>query len=136
MTIHELKELHQSKVDALIVECNVFFAFSNQQFEEGKKLNPVGEGEKYTRIPGGGFLPSAKSMDFKKGIEEIHNWYTEQLKQPELRRANIAYELANHEAYYTGEIDQTMDALDESHTEEEVWAVYKEECKKINWDNY
>lgn len=35
MNIHDLKNEQQAKVDALLRDCNVFWAFSTEQFEEG-----------------------------------------------------------------------------------------------------
>ena len=42
--------------------------------------------------------------------------------------ANI--ELANHEAYYTGDISDTMEALGKDYTEAEVLEVHRAERKK------
>jgi len=43
------------------------------------------------------------------------------------RRANVAYELRNHEAYYTGDITDTLRALGSGYTRKEVLAVYNVE---------
>lgn len=128
--ISELKAEKQKKVDELITKCNVFFAFSNEQFYAGANANPLTEGDKYVRMNGGGFIPKSKVNDFIKGMDEISKWFKDATKDAKVRQANIAYELANHEAYYTGEIDATLDALGEDYTHDEVLAVYRKERKK------
>jgi hypothetical protein len=129
-TIGEIKNEQQKKVDELLTNCHVFFAFNKEQMEEGKAKHPIPEGEKYTRIPGGGFLPSSQVENFMKGIEDIDNWYKEEVKSNNARRALIEYELANHEAWYTGSIEDTMRVLGDDYTREEVWKVYREEAAK------
>ena len=57
MNYQEMKKTVQKKYDDFLGEF-AFFAFSNEQFEEGKKkkkLN-VGPDNKLVRIYGGGFL--------------------------------------------------------------------------------
>ena len=128
-TIHEIKKEEQAKYDLLFKECLVFFAFSNQQFIESK--TPLQEGEKYVSIGAGGYMPKGKLDAFSTGMKVIKKWKKETMKQnKELRRANIAYELANHEAYYTGEISDTLSALGKEYTAKEVWKVYHEEQVK------
>ncbi len=137
MTVSEVKEVQQNKVDELLKECNVFFAFSTEQFEEGKAANPLQEGDKYCRVIGGGFMPSSKAETLAAGLTEISNWYNEQMSSPEMRKKNIRYELFNHEAFYTGDIDSTLASLGEGYTETQVWTVYKEvSSEPVFWDNY
>jgi len=64
-------------------------------------------------------------------MEAINKWYKDATKDANARKANIAYELANHEAYYTYEIEDTLDALGEGYTAAEVWAVFNAEKKKV-----
>lgn len=61
----------------------------------------------------------------------INKWYKEETStSKKMRRTLIAYELANHEAYYTGDISDTMLALGSGYTKKEVWKVWHEENKK------
>lgn len=105
----------------------MFFAFSDKQFEENK--TPLKEGEKYLRMFGGSFMPAGNLEQWKAGDKEIGDWFREQIATHNLRRAHIAYELHNHEATYTYEIDQALDALGDDYTEEEVRAVFREELQ-------
>ena len=129
MTIHELKDQKQEKVNILIKQCRVFFAFSNEQFEEGK--TPLEEGEKYVSMGRGGYLPSKQVKVFISGMDEISKWYKDEVKkQKNLRRDNIIYELGNHECWYTHDIEDAMRALGPEYTRKEVWKVFHQEREK------
>ena len=95
-----------------------------KQFEENK--TPLLEGDKYVSIGGGGYLPKSKVENFNKGFKEIEIWFKNEIQNPEIRKAHILYELHNHEAYYVGSIEDTLEALGEDFTRNEVLAVYKE----------
>lgn len=128
MTIQQIKAQEQEKTDQLLRDCSVFFAFSDEQFQKNK--TPLQEGEKYVSIGAGGYLPKSKVEQLQKGFKDIAQWKKDQLKENKLRKQHIAYELANHEAFYTGEIEDTLDALGEGYTYAEVWEVFKAERKK------
>lgn len=128
--LHELKQQKQSKVDALITECSVFFAFSTEQFEKNK--TPLQDGDKYVSVGAGGYMPKSKVDQFVKGMDNIDKEYKLALKAKKLRKQNISYELHNHEAFYTGEIEDTLQALGEGYTAKEVWQVFHAESKKVN----
>lgn len=113
-------------VDKVLNDCQVFWAFSNKGFEENK--TPLEEGDRYISIGAGGYMPKSKQAAFEKGFKEINAWYKKATKEnKEARRALIAYELANHEAYYTNCISETMLALGKGFTPKEVWAVFNVE---------
>lgn len=123
--LSEIKEEKQLKIDTLIKECNMFFAFSNEQFLKNK--TPLKEGEKYVSIGAGAYMPKGNLDNYIKGIEEINKAFKAELKKSkQLRYDHIKYELSNHEAYYTRDISDTMEALGEGYTEKEVWKVFKE----------
>ena len=82
MTYSEMKKTVQKKYDDFLKR--VCFAFSNEQFEEGKKKLNVSPENKVVRINGGGFLLSSKIEDFKKLVKEcddIKKQYNKDLKQ-------------------------------------------------------
>ncbi len=106
----------------------MFFAFSDKQFTESK--TPLKEGEKYVHIGAGGYMPKGQVDNYISGIEKIGKWYKEEVKANKARRENIAYELHNHEAFYTCSIEDTLRALGEDYTAEEVKKVYNEEQAK------
>ena len=112
----------------LFKTCSVFFAFSNQQFQENK--TPLQEGEKYVSIGAGGYCPKSKAKQLADGFEAIDKAYKDAIKGNKQREANILYELQNHEAFYTNSIEDTLEALGEDYTKEEVQNVYRKEYKK------
>ena len=126
-TIYSLKQQREQLMSALFVQCGVFFAFSNNQFEENK--TPLEEGEKYVSLLAGGYCPKSKAESFVKGMEQIGQWFKDQIAEHGLRKQLISYELGNHEAWYVYDIEDTMYALGEGFTQEEVWEVFNEGLK-------
>lgn len=127
MNIHEIKKLHQEKINTLLTDCLVFWAFSNEQFTQNK--TPLKEGEKYVSIGAGGYMPQGNVEKLRAGMKELNKWYKAEIKANKgTRRANIVYELANHECYYTGDIEPAVEAL--GYPRKEVLKVYNEEYDK------
>lgn len=127
MTYAEFKKLEQAKYDELMEKCHVFWAFSNEQFAEGKKKNPVAEGEKYTSIGAGGYLPSKNVDTFIKGMQEIEAWKKAEVKKNKAEQEKtILYELNNYECFYTGDIEPALEVLKPlGFTRKQVQQVYK-----------
>lgn len=131
-TLQEIKAEKQSNIDNLLNECGVFFAFSGEQFEKNK--TPLQEGEKYVSMGAGGYLPKTKVDTYLQGVKEIERVFKLELKKTkDLRRQNIAYELSNYEAYYTGDISDALEALGSGYTAKEVWKVYNTEKQNIEF---
>ncbi len=128
-TLFELKKRKEEKLDALIKMYGMFFAFSKKQFEENK--TPLAEGDKYVSFGGGGFLPKSNAKAWQdESCAAITEFETIVGNDPVLRKENILYELENHEAFYVGDIETTLDFLGKGYTEEEVWSVYNERLNK------
>jgi hypothetical protein len=124
-TIHDLKREQDQKLDALFKQCGVFFAFSEEQFHANK--TPLQEGEKYVSMGAGGYLPKGSAGKFAEGMERIRKEFNAAVNASrKQRRALIAYELRNHEAHYTGDISDTLEALGKGYTAKEVRKVYNE----------
>lgn len=113
-TIPEIKKEQEAKLSELFKTCGVFFAFSNEQFESNK--TPLEEGEKYVTIGGGGYLPKGKVTEFKDGMSALDKWYKAEIKSNKARKAHILYELNNHEAFYTHDIEDTLECLGEGYS--------------------
>lgn len=129
-TIITPREKRQNDTSALITECEVFYAFSDKQFIEGKaKLNRK-EGERLTSIGMGGFMPSENKDKFLQGLDRIALDFKQAMQDEKARTAHILYELYNHEAFYVNDIDSTLDALGEDFTREEVLTVFNKERTK------
>ena len=125
----EVREEAQNKRSELFKTVGLFFAFSNEQFLENK--TPLKENEKYVSIGMGGYLPKGNVEAFTKGMDEISKWEKAEIKRnKELKYQHIAFELANHECYYTNDISDALNAL--PYTREEVLKVYVKEREKNN----
>lgn len=69
MNLQEVKKVKEEMISELFKKCGVFFAYSTEQFNENK--TPLKEGEKYTRLAGGGFMPASNKEIFFSGMAEI-----------------------------------------------------------------
>jgi hypothetical protein len=128
MNLQEIKKQQEKKHSELFKQCGVFFAFSNEQFNENK--TPLQEGEKYVSIGMGGYLPKGKVKAFCDGMDEIKKWYKQQVADnKEMRRNDIVYQLGNHECWYTYDIEPALAALGPEYTKKEVLKVFNEEHK-------
>lgn len=126
MTYEEINEQQQQKVDALLKECRVFFAFSNKQFEENK--TPLEDGEKYLRLPAGGFVPKNSANNLLTGLEDLKKWKKETIKRQKLEEKAIIYELYNHECFYTNDCTPVIDLFPDK--EELIYKLFYNE--KVN----
>jgi len=98
----------QAEQTACLKKYGVFFAFSAKQFNDQCQKNVL-----YTDLGAGTICPKDKAKEFLKAhaaiIEAgIAKDIAENGKESIIRR-----ELANHECYYTGEIEQCVDALED-----------------------
>ena len=109
----------------------MFFALSNEQF--ATKKTPLQEGENYVSIGAGGYMPKGNVDKYLNGSKEIKKWYKAEMRATKgMRVDNIKYELANHECYYTGEIQDAIDALGKGYTYKEVFKIYSETLQTAN----
>jgi hypothetical protein len=127
MTIHEIKKEKQRKYDQLLTDCKVFFAFSDEQFHKNK--TPLAEGDKYVAIGAGGYMPKSMRQALTDGMKAIEKEYKAVIKGNK-RKENILYELRNHEAFYTNDIEDTLEALGSDYSHDEVMAVFNENASK------
>lgn len=125
-SLGELKEEKQKRFDKLMDESGMFFAFNDEQFIENK--TPLKEGEKYVSIGAGGYMPKGNVDTWIKSTNELNKWYSKEVKN--FKKDAIKYELANHECYYTGDIQPAIDALGKGFTEKQIYEVYKESIKE------
>lgn len=129
MKYQEIKNQSQEKYNNLLTECRVFWAFSNEQYEEGKiKIgfrveNPE---EKLCRINGGGLIPSQNVDKMIKGMEEINKWEKAEIKKiKDGKEEHIRHELYNYECFYTGDISDACKVL--PYPKKDVLKVYLKE---------
>lgn len=125
MNLHELKKEKENRMTQIMNDAGVFWAFSNEQFHANK--TPLQEGEKYVRLGMGGYCPKSKVDDYLNGLESLQTWFNDEIKNNDLRRQQIVYELSNHEAWYTYDIEDTLAALGPDYTREEVSIIFHQE---------
>ena len=119
----------QNKQTELFNELGVFFAFSNKQFEEQQE-----KGVDYCTVLGGGdCVPTTKAKEFVERLSAIH----QEGREKELAEKGIdkiiEEELANHECFYTGDIQDAFDALvGYEVTYEQVKTVYNNVSHKYD----
>ena len=105
----ELKTKHQKEVDAFPFG----FAFNQKQFEEMMSkwgLTPD-DTDKIYSIGGGGYIRKSDSEAMEKMFARHEAERKAAMQDDEYLFHMFNYELANHEYSYTGELDDTLDAL-------------------------
>lgn len=126
MDISLLRKQKEEKMSALFKECRVFFAFSEQAFQDNKTV--LREGEKYRRLCSGGFIPQFSADDFLKGSKEIEKWFKDIIKSNKSARIeHIKYELSNYECYVSGDIQEALDVLGKGYSRKEVMTIFLKE---------
>lgn len=113
----------QDRHNKLFDECGVFWAFSNEQFDEGR---PKDKSIKLVSIGAGGFMPKDNFDKLIAGSKAITKWEKDAIKAAKADEQVILYELNNHEAFYTLDTEDAFEALKPlGYTREQVKAVYK-----------
>jgi len=101
-----LTDYMQEKQTEALNKAGAFFAFSEKQYNEQRV-----DGVVYNSLPGGLLCPEGKAKELLASLDTI---YHEAIKQDIAENgidAIIKRELANHECYYTGDIDDCIDKL-------------------------
>jgi hypothetical protein len=98
-----------------------FFAFSPAQFEKQKQ-----EGVVYVSVGSGLICPQEHAFNVVEKLDSIYTTAIAEDLDENGKEGVIERELANHEAYYTCSIQDTLQALkDYGITNAEILAVYK-----------
>lgn len=130
----KIKQEKTNKYSQLFDDCKVFFAFSDERFKEKFEDLKAGGETKVIHIGAGGFLPKSYQEKWETTTKEIEKWYKEEVKKIKANEKEthkmIAYELSNHECYYTGDIDVVIELFDGVYTPEQIKKVYKKELPK------
>ena len=109
MKYTELKAKHQAEVSAFPLG----FAFNQKQFDEmmikwGLKPTDIRE---ILSIGGGGYVRKDDADAMKEMFARHEAEHKSAMQDDEYLFTMFNYELANHEYSYTGELDDTLDAL-------------------------
>lgn len=125
MTYQEIKEKHKEVYNKIMEECQVFFAFNNEQFKDGLSKIELSQGEKLVSIGAGGYMPKKHFDAFLRKTKEADKIKAKEIKEAKAEKeAAILYELKNHECFYTGELDTVMEIFKGIYTAKEIMQVY------------
>lgn len=121
-----LTDYTNKPLEELFNNNGAFFAFSDKQFEEAKdkKLKK----EDYTNLMSGLICPKNNVKAVLNGIEEITKRGIEEDITENGLNAIIRRELSNHECYYTGDITDAINALED-------YGVSREDVQRVFKDN-
>lgn len=132
MTYQEIKLKNEQNINAIMESQKVFWAFSNEQLEKGKQSINITDNKELTSIGMGGFLPKANADNLFILLEEENKRYKQELKEAkEAKEKAIAYELSNHECYYTGDISPVIELFAGLYTKDDIKQVFN----KLNKEN-
>ena len=127
-------EKFKEKQSEMINEFPQFFAFSNEQLEEGlKKLNV--KKEEILSTCAGGFIRKSDKEAYRQLWKELNKQEDEFLKDKKNLFGAIIYELGNHEYAYTHDATDTLDCLGlkwETMTKEQKEVFGEAESKYLN----
>ena len=116
-----LNDYTDKAISAVLEKHGAYFAFSKKQFEE-KQV----EGVKYVTDDSGMVCPKE---NYEQLVKEMLEIYEEGVKQDIAENgltAIIKRELANYECYYTNDIEDAVEALEDyGVTHEQVLTVFK-----------
>lgn len=102
-------------------ENGAFFAFSDKQFNKAKV-----EGVRYTHIFGNLYCPVENAQKLLDSLENIHTQGVAEDIAENGKERIIRRELNNHEAFYTCDIADTVEALKSyGFTRDEIAEEYK-----------
>ena len=103
--LNQFAEKLNSKV---FTKYGCFFAFSNEQLKKGIKR----DFGKYASVGSGLYIPSIFTGKVIDKLNTNHDRAIKQVMESNTKKEIIWYELSNHEAQITGDIDDSWDALE------------------------
>lgn len=121
--IHDLTTKHDEQLSSIYAELGIFYAFSKAQFDE-KKV----EGVTYLRGASGMLIPKGNEDQYTSKMKEHFSNVKSDFQNTIDVNDYIKYELANHEAYYTGDWIDVLPMVQDYYptvTEEDIYSVYK-----------
>ena len=96
-TYQELKKNHAEATQKLLTSSGVFWAFSDEQFAEGKAGIP--EGTKLVSIGMGGYMPKDTYQEMSAALKKLDSDYKKAVKAAKAQAQAVKYEISNHEGF-------------------------------------
>ena len=122
----------------LFNDIGAFFAFSNKQFEEGKR-----EDTKYVSIGGGLLCPQGKAKELVDGLDDIYDKGIRRDVKENGTEGIIEREYFNYECQISYRHDEVLEALEgyierfpDKFTKEKINQVFKNCWKKALENNW
>jgi hypothetical protein len=120
-----LSDYTQQAQTDLFDELGVFFAFSNQQFEEARKQDI-----EYVSLGMGMIVPENNAKSLVERLVEIQKEGIKQDIAENGKDAIIRRELFNHECFYTHDITDCVETLKEyGYSHDNIFQVYCDICQ-------
>ena len=122
----------EKRQSELFKEKKVFFAFSDKQVKEGMAKINASDRKKLTSLGSGMICPKTNAEQVIQGLDDIYRDCIKQdIKENGIDKI-ILRELCNHEAFYVGDINETIDILKDypGITARDIKIVYLENFKK------
>ena len=124
-----LSDYMEEKQTALFNKTGTIFAFSQKQFEEGRKDNVT-----YVNLGQGMLTEKPNVEEVINGLDKIYRDSIKQDMKENGKDRIILRELENHEAFYVGNIEDTIHKLEDypiteddiSHIFQKNWAKYSD----------
>lgn len=112
MNYQTFKENNYKPLNKFISK-NVFFAFSDKQFEEGLKKMGLTHDDlnKLSKYYGGGFILKSSIKEHDKIAKQCHKAERKYLSKFKNLVSALEYEMHNHECGYTGRYSEGLNAL-------------------------
>ena len=122
-----LSDYMEVKQTALFNKTGTIFAFSQKQFEEGRKDNV-----KYVNLGQGMLTEKPNVEEVINGLDKIYKDSIKQDLKENGKDKVILRELLNHEAFYVGNIEETIYKLEDYPiTEDDISQIFQK-----NWAKY
>jgi hypothetical protein len=123
----DFRSYYDKNFSQLLKEVGGFFAFNEDQIKKGIK-----PGKNYTRFSGMGLFIEREYADtFLDRLEALTSAAIANDKKHNTDEEIIDRELINHEAWYTGTISDTVDALSGyGYTKEQIKTVHRAGYRK------
>lgn len=121
--IRDLMIKHANQLSSIYDELGIFYAFSTDQFNKRKV-----DGVTYLRGASGMLIPKENTEQYTSKMKEHFSNVKKDFQNTIDVNDYIKYELANHEAYYTGDWIDVLPMVQDYYptvTEEDIYSVYK-----------
>jgi hypothetical protein len=123
-------DIYQDSLKELNIKYELFYAFNKEQFDEALKIRNRKDLGFYVNISYGAYIPNKFKEEYKKELDILYKKSIQIDIEENGKDKIILRELNNHECFYTGEIDDAVDAVHKyGYTSDDVYKIYKKELK-------